>query len=91
MSNKLVDNKRRGHAEKVLQKLSQKASQPGGSSNTASTSSSKNKSIIQPLREQYDVIRKDIIKLRDDLNKGYEMTKEVVEKKGLISQLLKSR
>lgn len=90
MSNKLVDNKRRSHAEKVLQTMSKKASQPG--SPTASPAQEKkNVSVIDPLKEQYEVIREDIMKLREDLSKGYDLAKSTLEKKGLIGQLLKSR
>lgn len=89
MSNKLVDNKRRSHADKVLQAMSKKAGQPG--SPTASPVSEKKVSIIDPLKEQYEVIREDILKLREDLSKGYDLAKSTIEKKGLISELLKSR
>lgn len=89
MSNKLVDNKRRNHADKVLQAMSKKATQPG--SPTASTATEKKVSVIDPLKEQYDVIREDLLKLREDLSKGYDLAKTTLEKKGLISELLKSR
>jgi hypothetical protein len=92
MSNKLVDNKRRSHADKVLQAMSKKAGQPG--SPTASSTSEKAEkkiSVIDPLKEQYEVIREDILKLREDLSKGFDLAKSTIEKKGLISELLKSR
>jgi hypothetical protein len=89
MSNKLVDNKRSSHAEKVLKTMSKKATQPG--SPTASPVSEKKVSVIDPLREQYDVIREDILKLREDLSKGYDLARSTFEKKGLISELLKSK
>ncbi len=89
MSNKLVDNKRRSHAEKVLQAMSKKASQPGGPS--ASPAPEKKTSVIDPLREQYDVIREDLLKLREDLSKGYDLARSTLEKKGVISELLKFR
>jgi hypothetical protein len=37
--------------------------------------------IEKNFRKQYRVIKDDIIKLRDDLQKGYDMAKEFVEKK----------
>jgi len=89
MSNKLVDNKRRSHAEKVLQAMSKRASQPG--SPTASPATEKKVSVIDPLKEQYEVIRGDLMKLREDLSKGYDLAKSTLEKKGLISELLKTR
>jgi hypothetical protein len=89
MSNKLVDNKKRNHAEKVLQAMSKKASQPG--SPIATPATDKKTSVVDPLRDQYEVIRKDLLKLREDLSKGYDMAREVLERKGLINELLKLR
>jgi len=89
MSNKLVDNKRRSHADKILQTMSKKASQAG--SPTASPAPEKKVSVIDPLKEQYEVIREDLMKLREDLSKGYDLARSTFEKKGLISEFLKSR
>jgi hypothetical protein len=33
------------------------------------------------LRQQYDVIRKDIIKLRDDLQKGWSLARATLTRK----------
>ena len=79
MSNKLVDNKRRSHADKILQTMSKKASQPGSPS--ASPAAEKKVSVIDPLKEQYEVIREDLMKLREDLSKGYDLAKSTIEKK----------
>lgn len=89
MSNKLVDNKKRSHAEKVLQTMSRKASQPGSPLASAAPKTEKKTSVIEPLKEQYEVIRKDVLKLREDLSKGYDMARAALEKKGLINELLK--
>jgi hypothetical protein len=44
------------------------------------------------IKEQYQIIRKDILKLREDLSKGYEMARGMVqEQKGYFSQLLKNK
>jgi hypothetical protein len=44
------------------------------------------------IKEQYQIIRKDILKLREDLSKGYDMARGMVqEQKGYISQLLKNK
>ena len=43
------------------------------------------------LKKQYDIIRKDLLKLRQDLQKSLEVAKEMIDKKGFINQLLKSR
>lgn len=84
MNSKLVENKRRSHADKILQKMSKKVSEPTSKKDQSAKSS-------DTLRDQYDVIRKDLIKLREDLTKGYDMAKNLVEKKGLLNQLLKAR
>ena len=87
MSSKLLDSKKRNHADKILQKMSKKASaetaKPVESSTTKSSTSG------PTLSDQYEVIRGDILKLRDDLSKGYDMAKGMIERKGLINQLLK--
>lgn len=43
------------------------------------------------LVQQYRIIRDDLVKLRDDINKGYGMAREAVEKKTIFSELLKLR
>lgn len=43
------------------------------------------------LAEQYRVIKDDLMKLREDLNRGYDMAKEAVDKKTIISELMKLR
>lgn len=45
--------------------------------------------VIDPaLKDQYNVIKKDILKLRKDLSDGYDMAKTAVEKerKGFLKQ-----
>jgi hypothetical protein len=46
-------------------------------------------SLEQNLRKQYVVIRDDLKKLRDDLQVGYDMAKEIVEKKNILSNFIK--
>ncbi len=41
--------------------------------------------------DQYRVIREDILKLRNDLTRGYDMAKEAIDKKTIISELMKLR
>ena len=43
------------------------------------------------LVDQYRVIRDDIMKLRDDVTRGYELAKDAVEKKTIVSELIKLR
>mgnify|MGYP003574889600 CR=1 FL=1 len=87
MSNKLIDNKRRSHAEKILEKNSEKASPK-----VAQVKSSKRGSALsssdEALREQYKVIRQDLIKLRDDLAKGLSLAKTWMGNK---SEAIRSR
>lgn len=43
------------------------------------------KARIDPtLMKQYDVIRKDILRLRDDIAKGYSMAKDWIDRRGGI-------
>lgn len=91
MSNKLVDNKRRSHADKVLQTMSRKASQPGSPLATSSETTEKKVSVIDPLKDQYEIIKQDVLKLREDLSKGFDLARSTLEKKGLISELLKAK
>jgi hypothetical protein len=42
------------------------------------------------LRQQYVVIREDILKLKADLQKGYSIAKGAVEKKKFLKELLES-
>jgi hypothetical protein len=42
----------------------------------------------EPLRQQYFVIRNDLEKLRNDLAKGYDLTKEWLEKRNMVRNIL---
>jgi hypothetical protein len=86
MGSKLVENKRRHHAEKVLQKLSKKAN----SSNAPASKPSSTKGDAS-LREQYEVIREDLLKLRDDISKGIDLAKKYVDRKTLIQEFLRAK
>lgn len=84
MSSKLLDSKKRNQTEKTLRKLSKSknaADVAHGPQEQAWDSAS--------LKEQYGVIRQDILKLKDDLTRGFDMAKGMFEKKGFISELLK--
>lgn len=89
MNAKLIDNKRRMHAAKVLEKLSQAPKETHHASETepkADNSSSEKKGVAA-LREQYDVIREDLMKLRDDVTKGYDLAKGFLNKKTIMNEL----
>lgn len=79
MSNRQADSKRKSQSDKLLQKFSKK-SQPS------------NKLEVQAsaLKEQYDIIRNDLLKLRNDLSKGYDMARGMIDKKSIMRQLKKS-
>lgn len=79
-----MSQKRSSHTQRLLKGLSKRAVKQSDSSSTKNVS-------ISSLRDQYDVIREDFIKLKDDLQKGYDLAKGAVEKKSLINQIFKSR
>ena len=89
-TSKLVDNKRRSHVEKVLHRMSKKASQPKPTHAESGESIEGEVVDTSMLREQYEIIRNDILKLREDLSKGYDIAKSMLEKKGIITQLLRA-
>ncbi len=41
------------------------------------------------LVQQYRIIREDILKLRKDINHGYDMAKDAVGKKTILNELMK--
>lgn len=77
-------------SEKLLQRMTKRASGPGTSDPRKSSQAKKKKS-THDLVDQYQIIRQDILKLRADLQKGYDMAKGKVEKKSLFGRLLRSR
>jgi hypothetical protein len=46
---------------------------------------------LDNLRDQYQIIREDLLRLKNDLQKGYDLAKGTVEKKGFLGELLRSR
>lgn len=72
-------------SEKVLKRLGKRNAQTGSSSKKGETGNIKN------LQNQYNVIRKDILKLREDLQKGYDMARGMVDRKSLIKDFLKAK
>lgn len=85
MGRKSTDNKRKSHTEKVL-----KTMKPVQTASTAVKEKAPT-NLDPSLKEQYNVIRKDLLKLREDLAKGYDMAKNLVEKKGLVKQFLNTK
>lgn len=43
------------------------------------------------LKEQYEIIRDDVLKLRTDLQKGYDMARGMLDKKTLLRDLRKAK
>lgn len=81
MAGKVMD-KKRPHAAKVLKQVARK-----------NTGVSETKSVNQKssLRTQYQVIREDMLRLKNDLVKGYDLAKDWLEVKTTIRGLLKSK
>lgn len=93
MTHKLIDNKRRLHAAKVLQKMS-KAPESAEHSNAEHAEAQSGKeeiSLSDTLREQYEVIRNDILKLREDLSHGYDVAKNLLDRKTIMRELRRMR
>ena len=59
--------------EKTLNKISKRISKPKSNGNTSS--------VHVTLKDQYEVIKQDVLKLRDDLSKGYDLVRNLVDKK----------
>ncbi len=76
----IMSQKRSTHIEKTLKGMSRRASKAGSS-----------RGLDPSLREQYAIIRQDLQKLRDDLHKGYDMAKGMVEKRSFLGQLFRAR
>jgi hypothetical protein len=71
---KLVDNNRRAHAIKVLAEKSKKQSHLTTLEDDSSEGTNVNQVMgIPNLQDQYQLIRNDVLKLREDLGVGYDM------------------
>lgn len=70
MANKKIPNK-------ILQKTARRSN--GG----LGLKPSKEKSQVMMMKDQYEIIREDLMKLRDDIAKGYDMAKDLLDKKSL--------
>lgn len=74
------DNRRKLHVTQIAKRVNKKSD----SIEDASSSDG-------GLTEQYKLIKEDLMKLREDLNRGYDMAKEAVDKKTIINELMKIR
>jgi len=73
------ENRRKLHVSQLAKQMNKQ----GEDSGTESTEGG--------LAEQYRVIKEDLMKLREDLNRGYDMAKEAVDKKTILNELMKLR
>lgn len=71
---KTHDNRRKEHVTQ-LKRMNRRKDESGSSPSN--------------LSRQYLVIRDDLVKLRNDLSQGYSMAKSAVEKKTILSELMK--
>lgn len=74
------DNRRKLHVSQLAKNMNKQ------DDNAAQTSGDES-----ALAQQYRVIKEDLMKLRDDVTRGYDMAKEAVDKKTIISELMKLR
>lgn len=58
---------------------------------TNSKKGSKAEENFKNLKEQYEIIRDDVLKLRTDLQKGYDMARGMVDKKTLLKELRRTK
>lgn len=75
--------------EKFLQSVAKGSSRPVNENSSAK--SERSPASGSALMEQYEVIREDVLKLRDDLARGYDMAREMLDKKTIMKELLKTR
>jgi len=81
---KLIDNNRRSHAAKILAETSKK-------NKSIETNISVNKKSSAAIEGQYRIIRQDILKLRTDLARGYDLVKDWVGTKVSRRMVLRSK
>ncbi len=74
------DNRRKLHVSQLAKQMNKKSDESHESSNDESG-----------LSEQYRVIKEDLMKLRDDVTRGYDMAKDAVDKKTILNELMKLR
>ncbi len=67
-------HKRQGHRSKALNEI---------------TKNSTSDALGTTLKDHYEVIRKDLVKLREDLQKGWTVARETLAKRPPISSLKK--
>lgn len=95
MTSKLMDNNRRTHAAKVLAEASKKNQTEAVSVNDEQANEieteASTQDVFSSLNNQYEVIREDILKLREDLAHGYDLLKEYIDSKVSLRSLIRSK
>jgi hypothetical protein len=93
MTTKLMNNKKRNHATKVLDQMSKNlAPEAPISPKTVGLSIDNNEKV--ELKDQYNVIREDLMKLQTDVTKGLDLAKSYINKlqpKTLVMDYLKTK
>lgn len=98
---KLMDNNRRTHAAKVLAQASKKNQHQEETTDFTDTATTVNSnmgeveenddSTLVSLNKQYQVIREDILKLREDLADGYDLLKDYLESRVNLRTLIRAK
>ncbi len=89
-TSKLIDNNRRTHAAKVLAEASRKHQEQGeanASHTNDSVDNNEENEVFSSLNQQYNVIREDILKLREDLAQGYDLLKDFLASKANVRSI----
>ncbi len=87
---KLTNNKKRNHTDRVLQRVNKKPAPMTGPVNDNFIARPLEND-VDNLKDQYAIIKKDLLKLRTDLAKGYDLAKVWMERKSNVRDLLRSR
>ena len=90
---KIMQNKRRNHAEKVLQQMSKNLAPDNLIAPEKVGLDVGKESPEMELKNQYEVIMNDVMKLRDDLTHGYALARNYVmnlKPEAVVKDLLKA-
>lgn len=86
---KLIDNKRRNHAAKILANSSRKNQEETKKPSISKTKRSRNKDV--DIKEQIQIIKDDLVKLRVDVTRGYELAKNWLESRATFKGYIRSK
>lgn len=77
------DNRRKLHAAQLAKQVNHQ--------NENSEPTETNVTEESNFLSQYKIIREDLMKLREDLGKGYDLAKDSIEKRTILSEIMKLR